>query len=102
MTKITFNKPFTQQEGIPEIGVQRAIEIMRSGRLHRYNVIEGETAEAALLESEFAAYMGQAYCLACSSGGYALHIALKAAGIKSGEAVLTNAFTLTPVLGIDR
>ncbi|MCZ6722853.1 MAG: aminotransferase class I/II-fold pyridoxal phosphate-dependent enzyme [Gammaproteobacteria bacterium] len=99
MTKTVFNKPFTQQEPIPEAGIARAVEVMRSGRLHRYNVIEGETAETALLETEFAAYMGQSYCLACASCGYALHIALKAAGIKPGEAVLTNAFTLAPVPG---
>jgi dTDP-4-amino-4,6-dideoxygalactose transaminase len=99
MTKSIFNKPFTQQEPIPEAGIARAVEVMRAGRLHRYNVIEGETAETSLLETEFAAYMGQRYCLACASGGYALHIALKAAGIKSGEAVLTNAFTLAPVPG---
>lgn len=98
MTK-TFNKPFTQQEPIPEAGIERAVEVMRSGRLHRYNVLEGETSEASLLESEFAAYMGQSYCLACASGGYALHIALKAAGIKPGDAVLTNGFTLAPVPG---
>jgi dTDP-4-amino-4,6-dideoxygalactose transaminase len=99
MTKTVFNKPFTQQEAIPEAGIARAVEVMRSGRLHRYNVIEGETAEVALLETEFAAYMDQSYCLACASGGYALHIALKAVGIKPGEAVLTNAFTLAPVPG---
>ena len=99
MTKTVFNKPFTQQESIPENGIARAIEVMRTGRLHRYNVIEGETSEAASLESGFAAYMGQSYCLACASGGYALHIALKAAGIKPGESVLTNAFTLAPVPG---
>ena len=97
--KLTFNKPFTQQESIPEAGIERAVEVLRSGRLHRYNVLEGETAEAALLETEFASYMGQKYCLACSSGGYALHIALKAAGIQAGDAVLTNAFTLAPVPG---
>jgi dTDP-4-amino-4,6-dideoxygalactose transaminase len=99
MTLKTFRKPFTQQESIPEAGIERAVEVLRSGRLHRYNVVEGETAEAALLETEFAAYMGQPYCLACSSGGYALHIALKAAGIQPGDAVLTNAFTLAPVPG---
>jgi dTDP-4-amino-4,6-dideoxygalactose transaminase len=99
MTKTVFNKPFTQQEAIPEAGIARAVEVMRSGRLHRYNVIEGETAEVALLETEFAAYMDQSYCLACASGGYALHIALKAVGIKPGETVLTNAFTLAPVPG---
>jgi len=95
----TFDKPFTQQESIPEAGIERAVAVMRSGRLHRYNVIDGETSESALLESEFAAYMGQAYCLACASGGYALHIALRAAGIKPDEPVLTNAFTLAPVPG---
>jgi dTDP-4-amino-4,6-dideoxygalactose transaminase len=99
MTKTVFNKPFTQQESIPEAGIARAVEILRTGRLHRYNVIDGETAETALLETEFSEYMGQSYCLACASGGYALHIALKAAGIKPGEAVLTNAFTLAPVPG---
>jgi len=98
MTK-SFTKPFTQQESIPEAGIERAIEVLRTGRLHRYNVAEGETAEAALLETEFAEYMGQKYCLACSSGGYALHIALKAAGIEPGDKVLTNAFTLAPVPG---
>ena len=99
MPKTTFNKPFTQQEPIPQAGIERAIEVMRSGRLHRYNVIDGETAETALLETEFASYMGQQYCLACASGGYALHIALKAAGLKAGDKVLTNAFTLAPVPG---
>ncbi|MDH3387633.1 MAG: aminotransferase class I/II-fold pyridoxal phosphate-dependent enzyme [Gammaproteobacteria bacterium] len=99
MTKPVFSKPFTQQEPIPEAAIERAVEVMRSGRLHRYNLLEGETGEAAKLEQEYAAYMGQRYCLACSSGGYALHIALKAAGLKPGEPVLSNAFTLAPVPG---
>ncbi len=87
------------QESIPEAGIERAVEIMRSGKLHRYNVAEGETAEAALLEREFADYLGVDYCLACASGGYALHVALKAAGLVPGDKVLTNAFTLAPVPG---
>ena len=99
MAEKTFDKPFTQQESIPEAGIERAVEVLRSGRLHRYNVAQGETSESAMLETEFAAYMGQPYCLACASGGYALHIALKAAGIQSGDPVLTNAFTLAPVPG---
>ena len=53
-----FNKPFTRQEAIPEAGIERAVEIMRSGKLHRYNTDEGETAEAALLEQDFANYLG--------------------------------------------
>ncbi len=99
MVQKTFDKSFTQQESIPETGIERAVEVLRSGRLHRYNVQPGETSETAKLETELAAYMDQPYCLACASGGYALHIALKAAGIKRGDPVLTNAFTLAPVPG---
>ncbi len=95
----TFSKPFTQQESIPEAGIERAIAVMRSGRLHRYNVVADEVAEAALLEQEYADWLGVQHCLACASGGYALHIALKAAGLQHGEPVLTNAFTLAPVPG---
>ena len=99
MTKSVFSKPFTQQEAIPDSGIEQAIAVLRSGRLHRYNTVEDETSETALLEREFAAYMGQRYCLACTSGGYSMHIALKAAGIQPGEVVLSNAFTLAPVPG---
>jgi len=45
---------------------------MRSGRLHRYNVAEGELSEAALLEQDFSTFQGSRYCLACTSGGYAI------------------------------
>jgi dTDP-4-amino-4,6-dideoxygalactose transaminase len=99
MTKTVFSKPFTQQEAIPDAGIEHAVAVLRSGRLHRYNTLGDETSETALLEQEFAAYMGQSYCLACTSGGYSLHIALKAAGIQPGETVLSNAFTLAPVPG---
>lgn len=94
-----FDGNFTQQEPIPEPAIERAVEVMRSGRLHRYNVSDGEVGETVLLEREFAHYMDSRYCLACASGGYALHIALRAFGIAEGEPVLTNAFTLSPVPG---
>ena len=97
--KHRFTKSFTQQEPIPETAIERAVEIMRGGRLHRYNVAEGETAEAALLEQEFTAYQGSRYCIACTSGGYALHIAMRAAGLKPGDKILANAYTLAPVPG---
>ena len=94
-----FNGNFTQQLPIPEEGVERAVAVMRSGRLHRYNVIDGEVPETVQLENEFAAYMGARFCLACTSGGYALQTALRAFGIRPGEPVLTNGFTLSPVPG---
>ncbi len=94
-----FEKPFTQQEPIPEEAISRAVDVMRSGRLHRYNIVAGETAEVSLLEKEFAAWQGAKYCLATASGGQALQIALRAAGVKPGNKVLANAYTLAPVPG---
>ncbi len=95
----TFKGHFTQQESIPEEGIQRAIEVLRSGRLHRYNVIEDEVSEVNLLETEFAKYQGAKFCLACASGGYAMQVALTSFGLDHQEPVLTNAFTLSPVPG---
>lgn len=94
-----FTGSFTQQEPIPEAAIEAAVAVLRSGRLHRYNTAQGETAETVLLEQEFARYMGARYCLAVTSGGYALQTALRAFGIRPGEPVLTNAFTLSPVPG---
>ena len=94
-----FTKDFTQQEPIGEEGIERAMEILRSGKIHRYNVAAGEKGEAALLEEEFAAYMGSKYCLSCASCGSAMYLALKSAGVQPGDKVLCNAYTLAPVPG---
>ncbi|SMO50384.1 DegT/DnrJ/EryC1/StrS family aminotransferase [Ruegeria faecimaris] len=94
-----FTGNFTQQEPIPDEAIEAALAVLRHGRLHRYNVSPGELAETALLEQEFAAQTGAKYCLAVSSGGYALATALRAIGVQPGDTVLTNAFTLAPVPG---
>ena len=99
MIEERFEGSFTQQEPIPEAGIEAAIAVLRHGRLHRYNTAAGEIAEAALLEEEFASLMGAKYCLAVASGGYALGCALRAVGVQAGDPVLTNAFTLAPVPG---
>ena len=96
---LKFTGSFTQQEAISEKAIEAAIAVMRHGRLHRYNVIHGETAETVLLEQEFAKSCGAKYCLAVASGGYALTTALRASGIEKDDIVLTNAFTLAPVPG---
>jgi len=96
---ITFQKSFTQQEPIPEAAIAKAVEVMRTGKLHRYNTAPGEDSDAALLEQEFASSLAVNFCLACASGGYAIHIALKACGAKPGDTIITNAFTLAPVPG---
>lgn len=94
-----FTGSFTQQEPIPEAGIEAALRVMQSGRLHRYNLAPDEVGETALLEQEFAAMTGARYCLAVASGGYAMATAMRAAGVGPGDAVLTNAFTLAPVPG---
>jgi dTDP-4-amino-4,6-dideoxygalactose transaminase len=99
MARPRFSGNFTQQLPIPEKAIAAAIEVMRSGRLHRYNVAPGEESEAMALEREYAAWQGSPFCLAVASGGQAMQIALRAAGVQPGETVLTNAFTLAPVPG---
>lgn len=96
---LRFNGSFTQQEPIPEEGIAAALRVLQHGRLHRYNTVSGEIAEAALLEEEFAEFTGAAYCLGVASGGYAMGCALRALELKDQEPVLTNAFTLAPVPG---
>ena len=97
--KLRFTKEFTRQEPIPDAGIKRALELMKSGRLHRYNTAAGEISEAALLEKEYADYVGARYCLGLSSCGSAIYVALKSVGVAPGDKVLCNAFTLAPVPG---
>jgi dTDP-4-amino-4,6-dideoxygalactose transaminase len=92
-----FAKSFTRAEPIPEAGIEAALRVLRSGRLHRYDA-DGE-GEAQALEREFAAWQGSRFALALASGGQAMQVALRAAGAAPGEPVLTNAWTLAPVPG---
>lgn len=89
----------TTPEPIPESGIDRAVELMRSGRLFRYGETGADQLEASRLESEFARYLGARYCVALNSGGSAMFVALKCAGVAPGVKVLVNAFTLAPVPG---
>lgn len=94
-----FKKSFTQQEAIPQVGIDNAISVMQSGRLHRYNTLEGEDSVTSQLELLFSKWQGSKYCLACTSGGVAIQLALRSVGVKPGDNVLANAFTLAPVPG---
>jgi len=94
-----FSKPFTQQEAMGEEVIERAVEILKTGRIHRYNTLECEVAEASLLETEYAAYQESKYCIAVTSGGYAMQVALRSVGLKPGDKILANAYTLAPVPG---
>ena len=94
-----FKKTFTQQESVPESAISRDIEVLRPGRLHRYNTERDDVSEAALLEPEYADYQNSQFCVAVTSGGQALQVALRASGLKQGDKILANAFTLAPVPG---
>ena len=63
-----------------------ALEVLRSG-----NYITGENVKA--FEKEFAEYIGVKYAVSCGNGTDALHIALRACGIKPGDEVITTPFT---------
>ena len=99
MVEKIFTKDFTRQEPICEEAIAKALDILRTGKLHRYNIERGEKSEATLLEEEFAAYMGKKYCLACASCGSAMYLALKSLGVGPGDKVLCNSYTLAPVPG---
>ncbi len=94
-----FNGSFTQQVPISDEGQAAALDVLRHGRLHRYNTGPGEVSEVAALEEDYARWQGARYCLALTSGGAAMGAALRALQLKPGEPVLTNAFTLAPVPG---
>lgn len=105
-----FAKDLKTPDSIPQIGVERAIKLMETGRLYRYNFnsefeedsshkkLDGELAsEVAQLEKEFCNYTGHKYAIAVNSCGSALFLSLKAAGIQFQDKVFTNAFTFTAV-----
>ncbi len=97
--ELWFGKDLSTPEPIPEEAIERAVALMRSGRLHRYGEQGVGFPEPSLLEQDYAAYVGSKYCVAVSSCGAAMFIALKALGVKAGDKVLTSTFTLSPVPG---
>jgi dTDP-4-amino-4,6-dideoxygalactose transaminase len=84
---------------IPDAAIERVEEILRSGQLTRYGEFKGTGSEVAAFERDFADYLGAKFAVATNSGGSAMLIALLAAGVRPGDRVLMNAFTLAPVPG---
>ena len=97
--KDSLNIDLSEPASIPKIGIDRAIEIMRSGRLFRYGEFKNGKSEVASLEREFSQYIGSRYAVATNSCGSAMFIGLKSAGVVPGDKVLVNTFTLAPVPG---
>ena len=84
---------------LPDDAIAESAELMKTGRLHRYGEYAGTEPHVALLEQEYAEYMGARYAVAVNSGGCALFLALKSVGVGPGTPVLVNAFNLAPVPG---
>lgn len=89
----------TWQEPVPHDGVQAALALMQSGKMHRYGETGAKPGEAAALEAEFAAALGLPYCVAMNSCGSTMFAALRCSGVRPGDKVLSNCFTLAPVPG---
>lgn len=89
----------TWQEPIPPAGIKAARAVMASGRLHRYGETGDKPSEVSALELAFAREIGLPYCVAMNSCGSTMFVALKSAGVRPGDKVLSNCFTLAPVPG---
>jgi dTDP-4-amino-4,6-dideoxygalactose transaminase len=89
----------SQPPDIPEAAIARVDALLRSGWLHRYGETLGDASDASLLEEAFADLLGVKYCVAANSCGSTMFLALICAGVKPGDKVLMNAFTLAPVPG---
>ena len=94
-----FDKIASEPVRIPAHGIDRAVQIMDSSRLHRYGEDTSGASEVAELEREFAQEIGVDYAVAVNSCGCALFLALRACGVTPGDEVLCSAFTLAPVPG---
>ncbi|MGB7447493.1 MAG: aminotransferase class I/II-fold pyridoxal phosphate-dependent enzyme [Ornithinimicrobium sp.] len=95
-----FDFDLTQPDPIPEAAIARATELMRNGRLFRYGEFSGDHHnDAAELETRFAELLGRRYAVGVNSGGAAIFVALRACGVRPGDRVLLNGYTLAPVPG---
>ena len=90
-------KDIKTPDPIPVEGQEAALELMKSGRLYRYNIAPGEQSIVSLCEKEICDYTGFKYCVGLNSCGSALMLLLKTTGLKPGDKVLSNAFTFGAV-----
>ncbi|MHC0053255.1 DegT/DnrJ/EryC1/StrS family aminotransferase [Actibacterium sp. D379-3] len=82
-------------EPIPDAARAEIERLLVSGDLFRYTA--PENAPVALLEQEFADFMGARFALAVASCSAALFLSLKTLGLPRGAKVLVPAFTFAAV-----
>lgn len=95
--RTTLNKSIKLADPIPEAGISRAVELMESGRLFRFDRDADTLDEVSRCEVDIAKYMDFSYAVGMNSCGSAIYLALKAIGVQPGDKVLSNAFTFTAV-----
>ena len=81
--KIPFHKPYITEDEVSEV-----LDTLRSGWLTM-------GPRTILFEREFSQYVGAAHAVAVNSGTSALHLALKAIGLKAGDEVIVPTMTFT-------
>lgn len=75
-----FTGNFTQQMPVPEEGIDATSAVMRSGHLHRNNLTKNKFLWP-WPGTHYVAWQGSRYCIATGSGGQAIQIAMRAAGV---------------------
>lgn len=86
--------PFAKPD-IGEAEIREVVDSLRSGWLTT-------GPKARQLEAEFAERVGARHAVAVNSGTAAMHLALEALGIKSGDKVLTTDYTFTATAEVVR
>ncbi|MDP2789025.1 MAG: aminotransferase class I/II-fold pyridoxal phosphate-dependent enzyme [bacterium] len=88
---------FHQPDPIPKEVFAKVNKILKSANLFRYIGDKPDNSETALLEKDFAEYLGVKYVLALNSCSSAMFLSLICCGVKPGDKVLVPAFTFTAV-----
>jgi DegT/DnrJ/EryC1/StrS aminotransferase family len=91
------NRNIKSPDPVPLEGQLEALEVMKSGRMYRYNTDPDEQSIVSLCEKEIVDYTGHKYCVGLNSCGSALMLLLKTTGLKHGGKVISNAFTFGAV-----
>lgn len=97
--EVDFITKSTEVPPLPKESISNALKVLNSGKLFRYGENNADGMYASQLETMFAEMIGSKFAIALNSGGSAIYIALKSAGILENETVALNAFTLAPVPG---
>lgn len=88
---------FHKADTLPKEVFVRVNRILKKSNLFRYIGEKPEDSEVALLERDFAKYLGVKYTLAVNSCSSAMFLSLICCGVKQGDKILVPAFTFTAV-----